>query len=65
MTNDDKKNDHVVVRVLPKGHDKVFTGATDPVTNQPTKHPKGELIVVQHDIAKELEERGFIEIEPE
>ena len=60
----DKSNtDHVLARVLPKGHDEVFTGEIDPKTNRPTKHKKGELIAASPETAKELEERGFVEIE--
>jgi hypothetical protein len=60
-----KQDDHVFVRILPKGHDLVFTGEVDPVTNRPTKHPKGHTFVLHVSIAKELEERGFAEIVPE
>ena len=60
----DKSNgDHVLARILPKGHDEVFTGEIDPKTNRPTKHKKGELIAASPETAKELEERGFVEIE--
>jgi len=60
----DKSTDHhVLARILPKGHDEVFTGEIDPKTNRPTKHKKGELIAASPETAKELEERGFVEIE--
>ena len=57
-------DDHILARVLPKGHDEVFTGEIDPKTNRPTKHKKGELIAASPETARELEERGFVEIEP-
>ena len=63
--SDKSKDGHVLARILPKGHDQVFTGEIDPITNRPTKYPKGEVITAQAEIAKELAERGFIEIEAE
>lgn len=53
---------HVKVRVLPMGHDKVFTGENDPETLQPGKHPKGATVALPADIARRLEDRGYVEI---
>jgi hypothetical protein len=53
---------HVKVRVLPMGHEKVYTGETDPLTLQPGKHPKGATVALPHEIATTLEDRGYVEI---
>jgi len=50
------------VRVLAKGHDRVFTGDYDERERRFTKFTKGEEFEIASDIAEALVERGFVEI---
>lgn len=60
----------VNVRVLPKGAGRVCTGEPDAVFNDETEewasptHPRGATFQIGRTIAEELEERGFVEIQP-
>lgn len=60
----------VTVRVLPKGDGKVCTGAVDAVFDDETQvwaaptYARGDTFEVGRDIATELEDRGFVEIQP-
>jgi hypothetical protein len=60
---------HVTVRVLPLGHQKVFTGGLDPkgesVEARFPRHDKGAVFTLPRAVAEAQEARGFVEIQPE
>ncbi len=56
------KSETVRARVLPKGHERVFTGDYDETARSFTKYAKGEEFAIARDIAEGLVERGFVEI---
>ncbi len=57
----------VMVRVLPLGHLKIFTGATDPLGHTPEQkfptHPRGALIALPRAVAEAQEAHGRVEIQ--
>lgn len=55
---------HVRARVLPLGHDKIYTGEMSPFSldNKFPRHKKGDIIVLQRDIAEAHEKTGKMEI---
>jgi hypothetical protein len=57
----------VRVRVLPLGHQKVFTGAMNPkgetVEARFPRHDKGAIFTLPRAVAEAQEARGFVEIE--
>jgi hypothetical protein len=56
------KSDIVRIRVLEKGHDRVFTGDFDERTRRFTKFSIGEEFEIARDIAEQLVGRGYGEI---
>jgi len=60
---------HVSVRVLPLGHQKVFTGGLDPkgetLEARFPRHDKGAVFTLPRAVAEVQEARGFVEIQPE
>jgi hypothetical protein len=51
----------VKVRVLRRGHGKIFTGAHE--GGEPTMHAHKDELALDRTIAEELEERGYVEID--
>ncbi len=57
----------VRVRVLSLGHQKIFTGVTDPLGHTPEEkfptHPKGAVIALPRAVAEAQEALGRVEIQ--
>jgi len=57
----------VMARVLPMGHQKIFTGVTDPLGHTPEQkfptHPKGAVIALPRAVAEAQEAHGRVEIQ--